>query len=123
KENVGKNIEMRIKTEETQSLSKAIKGMDKLIYLCQEKTDSLKTEVGRLEKENEEKKEKLTEQLAANQRSKRAFDTRRKRLEDLLRERDLLNKDVLKADDSTKHWMDLIRRHQMMCSNLDRELE
>ncbi|KAF4697577.1 hypothetical protein FOZ60_004449 [Perkinsus olseni] len=96
KENVGKNIEMRIKTEETQSLSKAIKGMDKLIYLCQEKTDSLKTEVGRLEKENEEKKEKLTEQLAANQRSKRAFDTRRKRLEDLLRERDLLNKDVLK---------------------------
>ncbi|KAF4653088.1 hypothetical protein FOL47_010712 [Perkinsus chesapeaki] len=121
KENVGKNIEMRIKTEETQSLGKAIRGMEKLIYMCQEKTDSIKAEVKRLETVREEAKEKLDEQRADNHKAKREFDSHRKHLEDLLRERDILNKNTLKQ--STKHWIDLIRRQQMTCANLDRDID
>ncbi len=50
-------------------------------------------------------------------------DEDRKKIEDLLRERDILNKQVLKSDDRTKTQIDLVKRQETTATNLQKDLE
>ena len=64
-------------------------------------------------KRNELKAEVKAHQEAA-ELLKRDADVDRKKIEDLLRERDILNKNVVKADERTKKQIDLVKRQAEM---------
>merc|ERR1719478_1050461 len=49
-------------------------------------------------------------------------DVDRKKIEDLLRERDILNKNVIKADERTKKQIDLVKRQETQAMNLQKDI-
>lgn len=55
-------------------------------------------------------------------RLKRDGDVDRKKIEDLLRERDILNKNVVRADESTKKQIDLVKRQETQAMNLQKDI-
>merc|ERR1719262_703647 len=52
----------------------------------------------------------------------RESDGDRKKIEDLLRERDILNKNVIKADERTKRQIDLVKRQETQAVNLQKDI-
>merc|ERR1719262_1724139 len=52
----------------------------------------------------------------------RESDGDRKKIEDLLRERDILNKNVIKADERTKRQIDLVKRQETQALNLQKDI-
>merc|ERR1719409_2210302 len=57
-----------------------------------------------------------------NDQLKRDSDGDRKKIEDLLRERDILNKNVIKADERTKKQIDLVKRQETQMLNLQKDI-
>merc|ERR1719409_1683406 len=57
-----------------------------------------------------------------NDQLKRDSDGDRKKIEDLLRERDILNKNVIKADERTKKQIDLVKRQETQAMNLQKDI-
>merc|ERR1712203_636188 len=53
---------------------------------------------------------------------KRDGDIDRKKIEDLLRERDILNKNVIKADERTKVQIDLVKRQETQAMNMQKDI-
>merc|ERR1712078_204364 len=53
---------------------------------------------------------------------RREGDVDRKKIEDLLRERDILNKNVIKADERTKKQIDLVKRQETQAMNLSKDI-
>merc|ERR1712125_84376 len=53
---------------------------------------------------------------------KRDGDADRKKIEDLLRERDILNKNVIKADERTKKQIDLVKRQETQAMNMQKDI-
>lgn len=47
----------------------------------------------------------------------------RKKIEDLLRERDILNKNVIKADERTKGQIDLVKERESVLFNVAKDVE
>jgi chromosome segregation ATPase len=52
----------------------------------------------------------------------RDADSDKKKIEDLLRERDILNKNVIKADERTKKQIDLVKRQETQALNLSKDI-
>merc|ERR1711904_456627 len=52
----------------------------------------------------------------------READSDKKKIEDLLRERDILNKNVIKADERTKKQIDLVKRQETQALNLSKDI-
>jgi len=53
---------------------------------------------------------------------RRDGDADRKKIEDLLRERDILNKNVIKADERTKRQIDLVKRQETQAMNMQKDI-
>merc|ERR1712217_795433 len=53
---------------------------------------------------------------------KRDGDVDKKKIEDLLRERDILNKNVIKADERTKKQLDLVKRQETQAMNMQKDI-
>ena len=53
----------------------------------------------------------------------REVDADRKKIEDLLRERDILNKNVIKTDEKTKKQIDLVKRQETQQHNLLKDIQ
>merc|ERR1719221_2363026 len=53
---------------------------------------------------------------------RREGDVDRKKIEDLLRERDILNKNVIKADERTKKQIDLVKRQETLAMNMQKDI-
>merc|ERR1712167_564599 len=49
-------------------------------------------------------------------------DSDKKKIEDLLRERDILNKNVIKADERTKKQIDIVKRQETQALNLHKDI-
>merc|ERR1719224_292469 len=54
---------------------------------------------------------------------RREVDADRKKIEDLLRERDILNKNVIKTDERTKKQIDLVKRQETQQHNLAKDIQ
>merc|ERR1719230_2396857 len=74
----------------------------------------------------ETQRNELKTELKANQEKtdlqKRDGDVDRKKIEDLLRERDILNKNVIKADERTKKQIDLVKRQETQAMNMQKDI-
>lgn len=77
-------------------------------------------------KELESKRNELKLDLKTMQddldKIKKTGDGDRKKIEDLLRERDILNKNVIKMDERTKKQIDLVKRQETLSVNLQKDI-
>lgn len=77
-------------------------------------------------KEAESKRNELKADVRSGQEKtdslKHDGDVDRKKIEDLLRERDILNKNVVKADERTKKQIDLVKRQETQAMNMQKDI-
>lgn len=91
-----------------EALKKKDRGLDEERKDMESSRNELKTEL----KSSQEKADSL----------KRDGDVDRKKIEDLLRERDILNKNVIKADERTKKQIDLVKRQETQAMNMQKDI-
>lgn len=75
-----------------------------------------------LEAQRNQLKAEVRELTETSEVLKRDRDSDRKKIEDLLRERDILNKHVIKADERTKKQIDLVKRQQTQAMNVQKDI-
>jgi len=93
-------------------LHEALKKKDKLAEDERQKAEGKRNELKSEVKSGQEAAESL----------KRDADVDRKKIEDLLRERDILNKNVVKADERTKKQIDLVKRQETQAMNMQKDI-
>merc|ERR1719230_2527194 len=86
------------------------------------KDKALFEESKNLETQRNELKAELKETQEKSDLQKRDGDVDRKKIEDLLRERDILNKNVIKADERTKKQIDIVKRQETQAMNLMKDI-
>jgi len=91
--------------------------------------EALKKKHKQIEDEREEaegrRNELKTEVGSTQERTdglKKDGDVDRKKIEDLLRERDILNKNVVKADERTKKQIDMVKRQETQAMNMQKDI-
>ncbi|PNJ87204.1 CFAP58 isoform 2, partial [Pongo abelii] len=122
-ENQQKALELKAKEEEVHQMRLDIGKLNKIREQIHKKlhhTEDQKAEV-------EEHKETLKNQIVGLEReveaSKKQAELDRKAMDELLRERDILNKNMLKAVNATQKQTDLVKLHEQAKRNLEGEIQ
>merc|ERR1719379_3045288 len=68
-------------------------------------------------------KNDITDLAKMVERMKKTAEDQSKQIVDLLHERDILNKNVIKADDRTKKQLDLVKRHEGQANTLVKDVQ
>lgn len=121
-ENQQRELQLRARKEE---ISKNEEEKDKIIKMhdaLKKKDKVVAEERGQLESQRNELKEELKTMQTSIETCKKDSDVDRKKIEDLLRERDILNKSVVKADERTKHQIDLVKRQETQAMNMQKDI-
>eukprot|EP00747_Dinoflagellata_sp_TGD_P162860 gnl/TRDRNA2_/TRDRNA2_180945_c0_seq1.p1 gnl/TRDRNA2_/TRDRNA2_180945_c0~~gnl/TRDRNA2_/TRDRNA2_180945_c0_seq1.p1 ORF type:complete len:877 (+),score=320.21 gnl/TRDRNA2_/TRDRNA2_180945_c0_seq1:83-2632(+) len=121
-ENLQRELTVREKKDETQRSYGERDKTVKLLEGLKKKERALDDERKDLEgKRNELKLDLKTNQEKLDQ-LRHDGDSDRKKIEDLLRERDILNKNVIKADERTRKQIDLVKRQETQAMNLQKDI-
>ncbi|XP_016774783.1 cilia- and flagella-associated protein 58 isoform X8 [Pan paniscus] len=122
-ENQQKALELKAKEEEVHQMRLDIGKLNKIREQIHKKlhhTEDQKAEV-------EQHKETLKNQIVGLEReveaSKKQAELDRKAMDELLRERDILNKNMLKAVNATQKQTDLVKLHEQAKRNLEGEIQ
>lgn len=122
-ENQQKVADLKSREDDVSSLKSEVQRLNKLREGIQRKlrsVDDQKVEV-------EQQKETLKNQISGLERelelSKKQAETDRKAIDDLVRERDILNKNMLKAASATQKQMNLVKLHEQSKKNLEQEIQ
>jgi len=106
-----------------------LKGVDRQKARIANQMDKLKkekaasdTQRADMEKDRNELRAEVTSLQKSIEKLKRQEETDHKAVLDMLHERDILNKNVVRAEDRTKEQMDLVKRHESQANNLAREV-
>ncbi|XP_023571263.1 cilia- and flagella-associated protein 58 [Octodon degus] len=121
-ENQQKALELKAKEEEVHQMRLDIGKLNKIrdqIHKKLHQVEDQKTEV-------EQHKETLKNQILGLERevetSKKQAELDKKAMDELLRERDILNKNMLKAISATQKQIDLVKLHEQTKRNLEEEI-
>ena len=121
-ENVQREGKLREKRNEIQQhLNKRDKVM-KLFEALKKKERAAEEERRNRESERNTLKSELKSAQDNLDRLKKTADSDRKKIEDLLREREILNKNVTKADDRTKKQIDIVKQQETQAVNLQKDI-
>ncbi|CAH1259244.1 CFAP58 [Branchiostoma lanceolatum] len=122
-ENQTKVQELKQKEDEIQALRQDTLRITKVREAIQRKLRQTEDQKG----EAEQSKETLKSQIVGLEReleaSKKQAETDRKAIDDLVRERDILNKNMLKAAGQTQKQLNLVRLHEQSKKNLEQEIQ
>eukprot|EP00744_Colponema_vietnamica_P002008 GILI01003228.1.p1 GENE.GILI01003228.1~~GILI01003228.1.p1 ORF type:complete len:876 (-),score=300.10 GILI01003228.1:348-2975(-) len=121
-ENSAREMELRAKQEEINHVRQELLKMTKMRESVTKKVQSLEEEKRELEASRDMLKGDMIAVTREIESQKKQAEADRKQIEDLLRERDLLNKNVIKADERSKHQVDLVRIHENTKKNLENEI-
>merc|ERR1719191_1639145 len=80
-------------------------------------------ETAQLENSKDALKGEISELGKKIERMKKQAEEHNKQIVDLLHERDILNKNVIKADDRTKKQLDLVKRHEGQANTLVKDVQ
>ncbi|XP_059175369.1 cilia- and flagella-associated protein 58-like isoform X2 [Physella acuta] len=121
-ENQSKATDLKQKEEELSMLKSESQRQNKMRETLQRKlrtVEDSKTEV-------EQQKETLKSQISALERelelAKKKTEADKKSIDDLIRERDILNKNLLKAAGATQKQLHLVKLHDQSKKNLEQEI-
>jgi len=121
-ENQNKELQVRAKKDDIANLEQQCQKVQKMHEVLQSKDRNLDEERRKLEVQRNELKEELKFIQTKVDEAKANGDGDRKKIEDLLRERDILNKSVVKADERTKKQIDVVKRQETQCMNLQKDI-
>merc|ERR1719181_1275637 len=122
-ENTERDLSLRAKREEVNHLKQEREKLVKLQDALKKKTEGVEEQRRVAEVERSDiKAETKVLSLEVEQKQKEV-DADRKKIEDLLRERDILNKNVIKTDERTKKQIDLVKRQETQQHNLAKDIQ
>merc|ERR1719440_398813 len=122
-ENTERELLLRAKREEVAQLKSEREKLVKMQEALKKKTETVEEQRRGAEVDRSEiKAETKVLGLEVEQKSKEV-DADRKKIEDLLRERDILNKNVIKTDERTKKQIDLVKRQETQQHNLAKDIQ
>merc|ERR1740121_2467558 len=121
-ENQQKELQLRAKREDINRHEEDKEKGVKLHDALQKKERVLDSERQGLEQQRGSLKRELKSMQEASDVAKKEIDVDRKKIEDLLRERDILNKSVVKADERTKKQIDVVKRQETQKMNLEKDI-
>lgn len=121
-DNQARELALRARREDIQKHGVEREKLMKLLEALRKKDKQLEEERKDMEAERNAMKQdiKSVEEKAGS--LKRDSDVDRKKIEDLLRERDILNKNVIKADERTKKQIDLVKRQETQAMNMQKDI-
>merc|ERR1719409_1664607 len=122
-ENTERELLLRAKREEVAQLKSEREKLVKLQDALKKKTETVEEQRRGAEVDRSDiKAETKVLNLEVEQRQKEV-DISRKKIEDLLRERDILNKNVIKTDERTKKQIDLVKRQETQQHNRAKDIQ
>merc|ERR1712139_528838 len=121
-ENSDKAQTLRTRREDIERLKAERDKVVKLHELLRRKEKSLEEERKDLEANRNGIKQDIKQMQEKLDSMSRDADSDKKKIEDLLRERDILNKNVIKADERTKKQIDLVKRQETQALNLSKDI-
>jgi len=122
-ENNQKAIELKVKEDEINNLKQDSIRLTRQREAIQRKLRSIEEQ----KIETDHQKETLKNQISALDKeleaSKKQQEVDKKAIDDLVRERDILNKNLLKAAGATQKQLGLVRLHEQAKKNLEQEIQ
>lgn len=122
-ENTQKAAELKAKEDEINGLKQDTVRLTKMREAIQRKLRTIEDQ----KMEVEQQKETLKGQIAGLEKelesSKKQAEADKKAIDDLVRERDILNKNLLKAAGATQKQLGLVRLHEQTKKNLEQEIQ
>ncbi|XP_074613057.1 cilia- and flagella-associated protein 58-like [Acropora palmata] len=122
-ENTQKAAELKAKEDEINGLKQDTVRLTKMREAIQRKLRTIEDQ----KIEVEQQKETLKGQIAGLEKelesSKKQAEADKKAIDDLVRERDILNKNLLKAAGATQKQLGLVRLHEQTKKNLEQEIQ
>ncbi|KFO32350.1 Coiled-coil domain-containing protein 147 [Fukomys damarensis] len=122
-ENQQKALELKAKEEEIHQMRLDIGKLNKIREQIHKKLHQIEDQKA----ETEQHKETLKNQILGLERevetSKKQAELDKKAMDELLRERDILNKNMLKAINATQKQIDLVKLHEQTKRNLEEETQ
>lgn len=121
-ENQQRELQLRAKKDEIARHGAEKEKTIKLHEALQKKDRALDEERKDMESTRNELKQELQAIQKKTDDDKHDGDADRKKIEDLLRERDILNKSVVKADERTRKQIDFVKRQETQAMNLQKDI-
>lgn len=121
-ENIAREQTLREKTENNVAAAKERETLNKLYEALRKKDRGVAEEKANLESQRNELKQEIKTAQENIEQLKKDSDVDRKKIEDLLRERDILNKSVVKADERTKRQIDMVKRQETQALNTHKDI-
>merc|ERR1719214_273847 len=121
-ENSDRAQQLRLRREDIERLKAERDKVVKLHDMLKRKERSLEEERKDLEADRNKIKQEIKQMQEKLDGMSRDADSDKKKIEDLLRERDILNKNVIKADERTKKQIDLVKRQETQALNLSKDI-
>merc|ERR1719482_2095101 len=121
-ENTERELLLRAKREEVAQLKNEKDKLVKLQESLKKKIESVEEQRRGAEVDRSDIKAELKNLSLETEQKQREVDADRKKIEDLLRERDILNKNVIKTDEKTKKQIDLVKRQETQQHNLLKDI-
>ncbi|KAH7372738.1 hypothetical protein KP509_17G018700 [Ceratopteris richardii] len=122
-ENSQKQVELKIKDDEIQAVKAEIIRINKLREATVMKLKSVEKQKEEADFQREELRTEIQNMAKEVELQKRLADQERKRQEELLRERDVLNKLKTQAENSIEKQSDLVKINDVAIRNLEAEIQ
>ncbi|XP_076437561.1 cilia- and flagella-associated protein 58-like [Babylonia areolata] len=122
-ENQTRVAELKQKEDEVNGLKAETQKMNKMREMIQRKLRQVEDQKGDIERERETLRSQITGQERELDAAKKQAEADKKAIEDLVRERDILNKNLLKAAGATQKQLHLVKLHEQSKKNLEQEIQ
>lgn len=122
-ENQTRVAELKQKEDEVNGLKTETQKLNKMREMIQRKLRQVEDQKGDIERERETLRSQITGLERELDAAKKQAEADKKAIEDLVRERDILNKNLLKAAGATQKQLHLVKLHEQSKKNLEQEIQ
>ncbi|KAI0235754.1 Cilia- and flagella-associated protein 58 [Lamellibrachia satsuma] len=122
-ENQSKAAELKQKEDEVNQLKQEVQRLNKMRDSVQRRLRLVEDQKGETEQSREILKNQITALDKELEVSKKQVEQDRKAIDELVRERDILNKNMLKASANTQKQLNLVKLHEQSKKNLEQEIQ
>ncbi|XP_043911882.1 cilia- and flagella-associated protein 58 [Protopterus annectens] len=122
-ENQQRQLDIKAKEEEVSQMRQEISKLSKMREALQKKLRQAEDQKLEVEQQRETLKNQISGVERELETAKKQAELDKKAIEELVRERDILNKNMLKAAGATQKQIDLVKLHEQSKKNLEQEIQ
>ncbi|XP_069140522.1 cilia- and flagella-associated protein 58-like [Argopecten irradians] len=122
-ENQNRVSELKQKEDEVNQLKQETQRLNKIRETIQRKLRNVEDQKGDVEQQKETLKSQIIGLERELEASKKQAELDKKQIDDLVREKDILNKNMLKAISSTQKQLHLVKLHEQSKKNLEQDIQ